>query len=300
MHPNSHHESADTNEQVAESYLVFVARRFKKHKGAVIGFISFITIIFLIVIAPLITQYDPISQNLDYSVQAPSTEHPLGTDHFGRDVLSRILFGGRVSLLVGPLVVGVGILFGLPIGMIGGYIGGRVDNILMRFMDALMSFPPLLLAIAIVAFLGPGIVNAMIALGIVRIPRFARLVRSVVLYIKEYPFIEAARALGGSTIKILIRHILPNIIAPILVQSTFSMAGAIISEAGLSFLGLGVQPPAPSWGRDLTEWHRYLREAPWLAIFPTLTIMVTVLSINFVGDGLRDALDPRVATTEGH
>ncbi len=287
-------------EDGAESYLAFVARRFRQHKGAVAGLASFLLIVAMVVLASIVTSYDPASQDLENRIEPPSMEHPLGTDQFGRDVLSRLLYGGRVSLLVGPMVVGVGIIVGLPIGMIGGYLGGRVDNILMRFMDALMSFPPLLLAIAVVAFLGPGVVNAMIALGIVRVPRFARLVRSVVLYTKEYPYIEAARALGADTRKILTTHILPNVIAPILVQSTFSMAGAIISEAGLSFLGLGVQPPTPSWGRDLSEWHRYLRDAPWLAFFPTLTIMASVLSINFLGDGLRDALDPRVATTEGH
>lgn len=284
--------------QKSESYMAFIFRRFKRHRGALVGLVSFIIMITVAMLASVVAPYDPTSQDMDNILLSPGVDHIFGTDPLGRDVLSRVIHGARISLLVGPIVVGVGLAFGLPIGMIGGYFGGRIDNILMRFMDALMSFPPLLLAIAIVSSLGPGVVNAMLALGIVRVPRFARLVRSVVLYTREYLYVEAARALGGGTLQVLVRHILPNVIGPILVQCTFSLAGAIISEAGLSFLGLGIQPPTPSWGWDLSQGHRYLRNASWLAIFPTLAIMLTVLSINFLGDGLRDALDPRLQTEQ--
>ena len=217
----------------------------------------------------------------------------MGTDYFGRDVMTRIVWGGRVSLSVAFLVVFYSLLVGVPIGLVSGFVGGRLDNVLMRIMDAFLTFPPLLLAVAIVGLLGPDLENVVIALGIVQVPVFARIVRGSTLSAREEVYIVAARALGASARRIVFSGILRNIVSPIVVQITIVFAGAIIAEASLSFLGLGSQPPAPSWGRDLSEARRYMGDAPWLIIGPILACMLCVLSVNFVGDGLRDSLDPR-------
>jgi peptide/nickel transport system permease protein len=245
------------------------------------------------VLAPLVSPYDPVKINLAEKLQPPNRVHLLGTDYFGRDVLSRVLYGGRISLTVGLLVVTVAALIGVPLALLAGFVGGRVDNLLMRLMDAFLTFPPLLLAVAIVGSLGPDIRNVMLALGIVNVPVFARLVRGSTLAVREDVFVMAARALGAGSLRIVFAHILPNVTAPIVVQMSVTFAGAIVAEASLSFLGLGAQPPFPSWGRDLNEARRYLEDGFWLIAAPTAAIMVGVLSVNFIGDGLRDAADPR-------
>jgi peptide/nickel transport system permease protein len=273
--------------------LGMAARQFTRNRAALAGLIGLTMLVATSVLAPLLVPYDPVQISLSDKLQPPNPAHPWGTDHFGRDVLSRVMLGGQVSLAVGLIVVAIALAVGLPIGLAAGYLGGRADNALMRLMDAFLTFPPLLLALAIVGSLGPDIKNVMLALGIVNIPTFARIVRGSTLSTREEVYITAARALGVSPPGIVVRHILPNIVAPIVVQMTVTFSAAIISEASLSFLGLGAQPPTPSWGRDLNEGRRYLEDAPWLLGIPTLVIMLAVLSVNFIGDGLRDALDPR-------
>jgi peptide/nickel transport system permease protein len=246
-------------------------------------------------LAPVLAPHEPTAIRLSDKLLPPSAAHWLGTDYFGRDVLSSVLHGGRVSLAVGLLVVAIAMAVGVPLALVAGFVGSRVDNVLMRVMDAFLTFPPLLLllAVAIVGSLGADARNVMLALGLVNIPVFARLVRGSTLKVREEVYVAAANALGASAARIVVTHVLRNVIAPILVQMTVTFSGAIIAEASLSFLGLGAQPPHPSWGRDLSEARRYLADAPWLLIGPTLPIMTSVLSLNFVGDGLRDAMDPR-------
>jgi peptide/nickel transport system permease protein len=223
----------------------------------------------------------------------PSADHLMGTDELGRDVLSRVMIAARSSLQVGFVAVGVAILLGVPIGLVAGFYRGATDSFLMRAMDVLFSFPAILLAIAIVASLGPSLVNAMIAIGIVYTPIFARITRGAVLVVSEEVYVRAARSVGSGDLRILRKHILPNVLAPIIVQTSLSLAFAILSEAALSYLGLGVQPPQPAWGRMLFDGAQYFNQAWWMGVFPGLAILVTVMAFNFVGDGLRDALDPR-------
>lgn len=275
------------------SALGLALRQFAANWAALAGIIALILLVVLSLLAPHLAPYNSVTISLAEKVQPPSRAHWLGTDYFGRDVLTRVLYGGRVSLSVGLLVVGIAMLIGVPIGLSAGFLGGRVENLLMRLMDAFLTFPPLLLAVAIVGSLGPDIQNVMLALGIVNVPVFARLVRGSILTVREEVYVAAARALGASTLRILVLHILRNIIAPIVVQMTVTFSSAIIAEASLSFLGLGAQPPNPSWGRDLNEARRYIADGPWLLMGPTAAIMIGVLSLNFLGDGLRDALDPR-------
>ncbi len=275
------------------SSISLAARQFTRNKAALFGLIAISVLVLISIFAPYIAQYDPVAIKLSHKLQPPSLSHWLGTDYFGRDVLTRVIYGGRVSLSVGLLVIGFAMAIGVPIGLTAGFFGGRIDNILMRLMDAFLTFPPLLLAVAIVGMLGPDIQNVMLALGIVRIPVFARIVRGSTLSAREEIYVRAARAIGASMKRIVVSHILRNIVAPIVVQMTVNFAAAIIAEASLSFLGLGSQPPDPSWGRDLNEARRYLEDAPWLLMGPTAAIMVAVLSVNYIGDGLRDALDPR-------
>lgn len=264
-----------------------------KNKLAVVGFVLLAILVALALVAPGVSPYDPIKPSLSQKLVPPGPEHWFGTDHFGRDVVSRILHGSRVSLAVGLLVVIVSAVVGVPFGLFAGYVGGRIENVIMRVMDALLTFPPLFLAIAIMASLGQDMRNVVLALGIVNIPVFARLARGSTLSAKEEVYVTAAQSIGATSTRILGVHILPNILAAIVVQMTFAFSQAIISEASLSFLGLGIQPPAASWGRDLSEARAYLQDASWLVIAPTAAIMVAVLSLNFLGDGLRDALDPR-------
>ena len=244
-------------------------------------------------LAPWLSPYDPTLLKLSTKLLPPGLSHWMGTDYFGRDVMTRVVWGGRVSLLVAFLVVFYSLSIGVPIGLLSGFIGGKLDNVLMRIMDAFLTFPPLLLAVAIVGLLGPDLENVVIALGIVQVPVFARIVRGSTLSAREEVYIVAARALGASPLRIVFSGILRNIVSPIVVQITIVFASAIVAEASLSFLGLGSQPPDPSWGRDLSDARRYMGDAPWLIIGPILAIMLCVLSINFIGDGLRDSLDPR-------
>jgi peptide/nickel transport system permease protein len=249
---------------------------------------------FCAVLAPLISPYDPVAQNFDSTLQGPSGQFLLGTDMFGRDQLSRIIYGARISFMVGLISVGIALLAGGLLGLIAAYARGWLDNLIMRVMDVLLAFPFLLLTIAIMASFGTNLVNAMIAIGIVYTPSFARITRAATLGVMEQGFIEASRALGSSPTRMMLRHVLPNITGPLIVQTTLSLAFAILAEAALSFLGLGTQPPTPSWGLMLNEGRSFFNTAPWLAIFPGVAITLAVLGFNLLGDGLRDALDPRL------
>jgi len=249
--------------------------------------------ILLAVLAPLVSPYDPMATNWGAVRKAPSLLHPFGTDEIGRDVLARIIWGTRASLAAGLVSVSLALAAGVPIGLVSGYMGGFVDGLLMRMIDAMLAIPFLILAIALAAFLGPSLTNAMIAIGISQTPIFARLTRGQVLSVKHEEYIEAARAIGNTHYRIVLRHILPNIIPPLLVQATLAAAAAIIAEAALSFLGLGEQPPDPSWGSMLNTAKNFISQAPWMAVWPGAAIFTLVLSLNLFGDGLRDALDPR-------
>jgi peptide/nickel transport system permease protein len=268
-------------------------RRFKRRKGAVIALVVIAIFVAGAVLAPLVSPYDPDLQTWTAVRKAPSALHWFGTDDVGRDVLSRVIYGARASLLAGVISVAIALLVGVPIGLFSGYLGGFVDALFSRITDALLACPFLILAIALAAFLGPSLGNAMIAIGITTTPIFMRLTRGQVMAVKVEDYVEAARAVGNPHWRIALRHILPNILPALLVQATLSVAAAIIAEAALSFLGLGQQPPAPSWGSMLNAAQRFLVTAPWMAIWPGLAIFLTVLSFNLVGDGLRDALDPR-------
>ena len=270
------------------------ARRLSRDRAAVAGLVVVAALVVVALLAPAIVPYDPIDQSFRIKLQAPSTEHLLGTDEFGRDVLSRILVGTRVALGVGIVPVAIALVIGVTLGIIAGYFGGGVDQVVMRVIDVLLAFPWLLLAIGIMAILGPGIQNVVIAVAIVYIPAFARIVRGSVLSIKEKEYVEAARAMGQPNTQIIVRHVLANAWAPIIVLATLSIGQAIIYAAGLSFIGLGTQPPDADWGVMLTSGREYLRDAPWLGFFPGLAILITVLAFNLFGDGLRDALDPRL------
>ena len=269
-------------------------RRLSRDRAAVAGLVVVALLVVIALLAPTIAPYDPIDQSFRIKLQAPSAEHLLGTDEFGRDVLSRILVGTRVALAVGIIPVLIAMVIGVSLGLVSGYFGGASDQVVMRLIDILLAFPWLLLAIGIVAILGPGIQNVIIAVAIVYIPAFARIVRGSVLSIKEKEYVEAARAMGQPNTQIIVRHVLANAWAPIIVLSTLSIGQAIIYAAGLSFIGLGTQPPYADWGVMLKSGQEYLRDAPWLGFFPGLAILITVLAFNLFGDGLRDALDPRL------
>jgi peptide/nickel transport system permease protein len=277
--------------------LALAARQFPRNRAATIGLTILLLICLAAAFAPWVAPYDPIQIKLSMKLKPPSLEHLMGTDHFGRDVFSRMLWGGRTSLSVGLLVVGFAFILGVPLGLASGYFGGKVDNALMRLVDAFLTFPPLLLAVALVGLLGPDIQNVMLALGLVQAPILARMVRGSTLAVREDVYVTAARALGASPLRIVLSHLLRNMVSPIVVQLTVVFAAAVVSEASLSFLGFGTQPPEPSWGRDMSEARRFLGDAPWMFLAPTSIIAICVLSINFMGDGLRDALDPRAWRT---
>ena len=268
--------------------------RLVRDRAAMVGLVVVALLAVVAVAAPAIVPYDPNDQSFRIKLEAPSVEHWLGTDEFGRDILSRILMGTRVALGVGIVPVLMALAAGVTLGLISGYYGGVIDQVLMRVIDVMLAFPWLLLAIGIMAILGAGIQNVVIAVAIVYIPAFARIVRGSVLSIKEKEYVEAARAMGQPTSRIIVRHVLANAWAPIIVLSTLSIGQAIIYAAGLSFIGLGTQPPDADWGVMLTSGREYLRDAPWLGFFPGLAILITVLAFNLFGDGLRDALDPRL------
>jgi peptide/nickel transport system permease protein len=271
-------------------------RSLLRNNTAKLGFAIIILNILVAVFAPFITSYNPEAANLSEIVQPPSRRHLLGTDELGRDVLTRIAYGSRISLTLGTISIAIALLGGVSLGIVGAYFGGWLDLIIMRFIDVILAFPPLLLAIVVVSILGPGIRNAMIAVGIAQLPIYARLVRGEVLSNKGREFVVAARALGAGDFRIMSRHILPNSMAPIIVQSTLNIATAILSAAALGYLGLGAQPPTPEWGTMLTKGRLYLRVAPHVTTFPGLAIVITVLGFNLFGDGLRDALDPKMMT----
>ena len=268
-------------------------RRFRRHPGAWIGSVIVLTLVWVAAFAPLLADRPPTQQDLRARLRPPSAEQPFGTDEFGRSVLSRVLHGARLSLLTGLLPVAAALVLGSTIGLVAGFFRGRLDAVLMRTMDVLLAFPSLLLALAVVGTLGPGIVNAVIAIAIVDVPQYARLVRSVVLGAREEEYVQAARALGAGDGRLMWRHVAPNAVGPIVVQATLGIGFAILAIAGLSFLGLGVQPPVSDWGEMLARGRRYLPDATWLMVFPGLAVSLTVLGFNLLGDALRDALDPK-------
>jgi peptide/nickel transport system permease protein len=268
-------------------------RRLFRRKAAVTGLVVLTLFILLALLAPVIVPYDPVATSWSLVRKAPTALHWFGTDELGRDILSRVVYGARASLLAGLISVAIALGIGVPLGLLAGYRGGFTDALISRITDAMLACPFLILAIALAAFLGPSLGNAMIAIGISATPVFIRLTRGQVLSVKAEDYVEAARALGNPPWRIAFAHILPNILPALLVQATLSVAAAIIAEAALSFLGLGQQPPAPSWGSMLNAAQRFLTQAPWMAIWPGLAIFLVVLSLNLLGDGLRDALDPR-------
>ncbi len=275
--------------------LAYFFRRYARNRLALVGLWVVGLFIFAAVTAPVIAPASPIQPDFINVLHPPQVRgHPLGTDDLGRDILSRIIFGARTSLMAGVVSVGIAVLVGLPLGVLSGYYRGRLDDLLMRVTDAMLSFPFLVLALAITAVLGAGLDRAMIAIGIAFTPAFVRLARAQVLSEREQNYVEAARGLGARDGRIIWRHILPNILSPIFVQGSLATANAITAEAALSFLGLGTQPPTPSWGSMLNTAQSYLIKAPWMALWPGLAIFVTVLALNVVGDGLREALDPRL------
>ena len=268
-------------------------RRLARRRSAMIGAALVLGFVLLAVCATWIAPQDPIATNWGAIRKAPSAEHWFGTDEIGRDVLSRIVHGSQASLLAGVVAVSISLLLGVPIGLAAGFIGGAVDGLISRIVDAFLACPFLILAIAMAAFLGPSLANAMIAIGISATPIFVRLTRAQVIGVKVEDYIEAARALGNPPWRIALRHVLPNVAGPLIVQATLAIASAVIAEASLSFLGLGQQPPAPSWGSMLNTAKNYVDNAPWMALWPGLSIFGLVLGFNLLGDGLRDALDPR-------
>ncbi len=279
---------------VAVSPVRRAVARFLANPTTGIGIILCILVALSAVLAPILSPHDPIEQDVIAQLSPPSATHPLGTDYFGRDVLSRILWGGRISLIVSLTAIAAAIVIGGAIGMISGYIGGRLDNLIMRVMDVLLSFPSLILGLIVVALLGPDLVNLVVAIGLTAIAPFARIARAPVLALKERAFVEAGRALGYSHARILFVHILPNILSEVLVMGSLWMATAVRTEASLSFIGLGVKPPTPTWGGMMRDGFENILDAPWLAIFPGIAILLLVLALNMVGDGLRDATDPKL------
>ncbi|TKX57195.1 ABC transporter permease [Halorubrum sp. SS5] len=274
--------------------------RYRSNSKAIAGTVLIGLLLAVGLLGPLFVSLEQANAlNVANRFQPPSLAHPMGTDHLGRDILLRIVLGARISLYIGGLSVGIATAAGVPLGAAAGYVGGNIDDAIMRSMDVLMSFPPILLALTVVAVLGPSLTNAMIAIGITYIPYFARVTRSEVVSVVEEDFVEAAQALGERDSRVLFREVLPNAAAPIIVQASISLAFAILAAAGLSFLGLGAQPPQPSWGLMIRQSKQYLTQAPWMAIFPGLGIAATVLGFNLLGDGIRDVLDPTVSTELG-
>ena len=270
-----------------------VWKKFRSHKSAMIGGVLVVFFILIALAAPLLPIPEPAATDWGAVRKAPNWAHWMGTDEIGRDVMSRLIWGAQASLLAGVVSVGIAVLFGVPLGIVAGYFGGWTDAVISRCTEALLAVPFLILAIALAAFLGPSLTNAMIAIGISATPIFIRLTRGQVISIKSEDYVDSARAIGLPTPKILTRYIFPNVLPPILVQATLTIATAIIAEASLSFLGLGQQAPAPSWGSMLNTAKNFLNQAPWMAMWPGLSIFFVVLGFNLLGDGLRDALDPR-------
>jgi len=269
-------------------------RRFKRNRLALFGAVIILTLAVTAIIAPLIAPFDPNQQDILHRLEPPSAKHFLGTDDLGRDLLSRIIYGTRVSLLVGFVAVGIAIMIGTLLGLFSGYFGGRLDALIMRLVDIMLCFPTFFLILMVIAFLEPNIWNVMVVIGLTGWPGLTRLVRGECLSVREREFIQAAKALGLSNLRIMLVHLLPNVMAPILVAATLGIGGAILTESALSFLGLGVQPPTASWGNILTAGKDYITMAWWLSLYPGLAILITVLAYNLLGEGLRDVLDPRM------
>ncbi|MBD8037908.1 ABC transporter permease subunit [Solibacillus sp. A46] len=277
----------------SEAFKTFM-KRLLKNKAAVVGGIVILFIILVGILGPFLVKTDPNAQNILNKLQPPSKEHWFGTDNFGRDIFSRIVNGTKLTLTVGFLSVFIGGVIGVVLGIVSGYYGGAIDTITMRLMDILLAFPGILLALAIVSVLGGSLINVIIAVGIFSIPAFARIVRGSTLQVKNLEYIDAVRALGASDIRIIFRHILPNIMSPIIVQATMRIATAILTASGLAFLGLGAQPPAAEWGAMLSDGRTYMHNAGHMVLIPGMMIVVVVLAFNIFGDGLRDALDPKM------
>ncbi|MCQ6266324.1 ABC transporter permease [Fictibacillus sp. WQ 8-8] len=271
-----------------------VLKRFLKRKVSIVGGIIIIIFVITAIFGPLFAPYDPLQQDLANNFQGASAEHWLGTDNLGRDTLSRLIYGARISLEISMASVGLALIVGLVLGVTAGYYGGKIETLIMRFIDILLAFPGILLAIVIVAVLGNGLVNTMMAVAIFSVPDFARIIRASVISLKEMEYIEACKAAGASNLRIILRHIIPNSLSPVIVQTTLMMGTAILTASGLSFIGLGVQPPNPEWGAMLSKARELLRSAPLAAIAPGTAITLVVLSFSLVGDGLRDALDPKL------
>jgi len=271
-----------------------VWRRLKRNRAAIVGGIIVLLFVAIAILAPLISPYPPNEGDLTKRLNPPNREHLLGAEPLGRDLLSRVIYGARISLQIQVVAVCIAMVIGTLLGMVGGYYGGKMDHLIMRLMDILLAFPGIFLAISIIAVLGPGLANLMLAAGIYSVPQFARIVRGSVLSLKEKEFIEAARAVGENDLNILFRYLLPNSIAPIIIQTTLRMATVLLTASGLSFLGLGVQPPTAEWGAMLSNARAYLITAPHVATVPGLAIMLVVMGFNLFGDGLRDSLDPRL------
>jgi ABC-type dipeptide/oligopeptide/nickel transport system permease subunit len=281
------------SDENTHSRLIDTISRLREHRPAVIGGVILCLFLIVAIAAPILSPDDPYRQDLYDRLAPPSASHPFGTDDFGRDLLSRVIYGGRISLWIGIVSVSIALIGGTCLGVIAGYWGGTIEDIIMRSMDLMLAFPSILLAVVVVAVLGPSLTNAMIAVGIVVIPQYARLVRASVLTIREREYVLAAHAVGAGDWRIIRRSILPNCIAPLIVQSTLGMATAILDAAGLSFLGLGAQPPTPEWGAMLSEGREVIVKSPWVLMFPGGAIFLTVLGFNLLGDGLRDAFDPK-------
>lgn len=285
--------SSDPADRLGRRPVVDFLRRFLRHRLAVLGAAIILTLVIVAAFGRVLAPYDPLGMDFGAVFAPPGPEHLFGTDEFGRDIFSRILYGARISLQVAFIAVGISGTLGVLLGLVAGFLGGWLDELIMRIMDVLFAFPAVLLAITIMAILGRGVGNAMIAIAIVYVPIFARVTRGAVIGVRGREFVTAARALGKRPMGVMLRHVLPNALGPIIVQTSLSLAFAILAEAALSFFGLGTQPPEPSWGRMLAEGRGFLRQAPWMGIFPGLAIMVSVMGFNFLGDGLRDLLDPR-------
>ncbi len=288
----------DKNQQVPKKKrfrrLREIWRRLKRNRLAMIGLVILAVLIFCAIFADHIAPYGYDEYNLERQFEKPNAEHWFGTDNFGADILSRLIYGARISLKIGFISVGIAVIIGVTIGAISGYFGGKVDIIFMRLIDVFQAIPDILMAIAIIAALGPGLANLMIAVGIAAIPGYARIVRASVLSIRDMEFVEAAQASGSSAPRIIFKHILPNCLAPIIVQATLGFAYAILNAAGMSFIGLGLEPPTPEWGAMLSSARAYIRDYPHMTLFPGLVIVLTIFALNVLGDGLRDALDPRL------
>jgi ABC-type dipeptide/oligopeptide/nickel transport system permease subunit len=295
MMPSKHGgDDSGYQKDTGEGELAATLRELRGNRGAIVGGLLILVLVLLAIAAPVICPFDPIEYRTGPFLDPPSTRHPFGTDTLGRDVLSRTIYGTRYTVWIGVISVSISLFFGLTIGLPAGYLGGAVDQVFMRMMDMMLAFPQIILALVISTVIGPGLPNMMLAVGISAIPGYARVTRGSTLSVKEQPYVEAARASGCNNGRIIIRHILPNIIAPLIVLSTLGLASRLLTAAALGFLGLGAQPPTPEWGLMLSEGRRYLNTAWWVTTFPGLFIMISVLAINMFGDALCDALDPRL------